>query len=312
MPAPGLHTLYLALAALSGLTQGAPVTHGMIAFDELSSYWEADILPDKSLPKLVMGDNARLWPGGNLLYRLDYDVENNTYVTDIIKAAIEKINEARCVSVTEVGNQAEDYVSVQLGMDFSSHVGRQGGAQVLTVPKDQIDIGSTMHVLMHALGFGHEHNREDRDDYVTVNMTNVKEAARSYFTKYTWSSGYVSDGLMYDYTSIMHSTNVHDTKVNVDITKPVIWRNDGGEELGQRSKLTDGDKQRLQLAYSCRTCELPGHDGLMFRYPGDCRKFYQCSNAITYVMDCPAGLHFSILKNYCDYPVLANCTSALQ
>ncbi|XP_069937988.1 zinc metalloproteinase nas-13-like isoform X2 [Cherax quadricarinatus] len=108
------------------------------------------------MPMMVRGDNQQLWPGGNLVYKLDYDVEDNVY------------------------------------------------------------------------GFGHEHNRADRDKYVTINMTNVREGARQYFTKYTWSSGFVGGELDYDYTSIMHATNVYDPTINVDMTKPVIWRNDGG------------------------------------------------------------------------------------
>lgn len=34
-------------------------------------------------------------------------------------------------------------------------------------------------------GFGHEHNRPDRDQYVTVDFDNIKEAYKPYFEKYT-------------------------------------------------------------------------------------------------------------------------------
>ncbi|XP_042217483.1 zinc metalloproteinase nas-14-like [Homarus americanus] len=306
----GLHTLVV-LAAVSRFAVTVPVSvhHGSIAYDELPSFLEADILPDKILPKMVMKDNYKLWPGGTLIFKLDYDVNANTYVTDIIQAAIDKINEVNCVKIVEAGSQAKDYVSIRLGQFYSSHVGKQGGVQNLTVVKDEIDIGSTMHELMHAFGFGHEHNRPDRDDYVTINFTNVEEEAQHYFTKYTPNSGYVGDEVEYDYTSIMHATNVFNQQVNVDMNLPVIWRNDGHAELGQRFKLTELDKKRLAVTYSCHICDSSEHDNLMFRYPGDCTKFYKCSNTIPYVMSCPAGLHFSTNHNYCDYPPLANCTS---
>lgn len=40
--------------------------------------------------------------------------------------------------------------------------------------------GVTMHELMHAIGFWHEHTRPDRDTYVSVNLDNVKESKLLY------------------------------------------------------------------------------------------------------------------------------------
>ncbi|XP_071552436.1 zinc metalloproteinase nas-14-like isoform X2 [Panulirus ornatus] len=291
----------------------APASHDSIAFDELSTYLEADILADKDhVYKMSLRDNHRLWVGGDLLYKLDYDVEANVFVTDIIQTAITKINDVGCVSIVPAKEQSQDYVAIKLGQNYSSYVGRQGGEQDLTVVKEEIDIGSIMHELMHALGFGHEHNRPDRDNYVTVNCSNIKDEAKQYFTKYSANSVYVPDDLDYDYTSIMHATNVYSDKVNVDMSKPVIWRNDGNTELGQRFKLTVLDQKRLKRVYNCHVCKESSHNGLLFRYPGDCSKFYQCSNSISFIMDCPAGLHFSLSKNQCDYPSQANCTFITQ
>lgn len=73
-------------------------------------------------------------------------------VTDIIQTAISKINDVGCVSLVPAKDQAQDYVAIKLGQNYSSHVGRQGGEQELTVVKDEIDTGSIMHELMHALG----------------------------------------------------------------------------------------------------------------------------------------------------------------
>nr|XP_053649031.1 uncharacterized protein LOC128700101 isoform X4 [Cherax quadricarinatus] len=70
-------------------SQTSTARNDFIAMDELSSYSEGDILPDKSgeeredeggqMPMMVRGDNQQLWPGGNLVYKLDYDVEDNVY-----------------------------------------------------------------------------------------------------------------------------------------------------------------------------------------------------------------------------------------
>lgn len=70
-----------------------------------------------------------------------------------------------------------------------SSVGRNGGVAAYAGPqKLSLDDGCvasdrpgvTMHELMHAIGFWHEHTRPDRDTYVSVNLDNVKESKLLY------------------------------------------------------------------------------------------------------------------------------------
>ena len=52
---------------------------------------------------------------------------------------------------------------------------------------------------MHALGIVHEHNRADRDEYVTVHVSRVSAQNRNIFEKKrTW------DKTPYDLESVMH------------------------------------------------------------------------------------------------------------
>ncbi|XP_046418922.1 uncharacterized protein LOC124179001 isoform X6 [Neodiprion fabricii] len=48
------------------------------------------------------------------------------------------------------------------------------------------------------------------------------------------------------------------------------------------------------------TCS-EGQEGL-FRHPTDCKKFLQCSNANTHIMDCGPGTVFNPLTRVCDFP----------
>ncbi|VDK53124.1 unnamed protein product [Gongylonema pulchrum] len=59
------------------------------------------------------------------------------------------------------------------------------------------------HELGHALGFLHTHNRADRDQYISVNFTNVKDSLTGNFKKVSRTINY-NYGLPYDYGSVMH------------------------------------------------------------------------------------------------------------
>ena len=54
-----------------------------------------------------------------------------------------------------------------------SHLGRKGGVQYITLSDDCHDKVAVMHEMMIAIGREHEHQRYDRDSYVTVNWRNI-------------------------------------------------------------------------------------------------------------------------------------------
>lgn len=69
-----------------------------------------------------------------------------------MESAVQKINDVGCVTIEVASASEVDYVSVQLGSNYSSYKGRQGGPQNLTVVAKTIDRGTVMHTLMQALG----------------------------------------------------------------------------------------------------------------------------------------------------------------
>ena len=63
----------------------------------------------------------------------------------------------------------------------NSNVGRTGGQQFVNM---QPFCFPTIHEIIHALGFGHEEVRRDRDYYMAFNWTNVAPGNRLYSIYY--------------------------------------------------------------------------------------------------------------------------------
>ena len=59
--------------------------------------------------------------------------------------------------------------------------------------------------MLHTLGFFHTHSRPDRDDYVTVFMSHVKDRKRNALNFEKQNAAILDTlGQPYDYTSIVH------------------------------------------------------------------------------------------------------------
>lgn len=64
-------------------------------------------------------------------------------------------------------------------------------------------VGTPIHEIMHALGFLHEQNRADRDQYVRIQYGNIKPETTPNFDKA--SPGETTEfGVKYDTSSVMH------------------------------------------------------------------------------------------------------------
>lgn len=63
--------------------------------------------------------------------------------------------------------------------------------------------GTIMHEMIHALGFHHEQNRANRDDYVEVLLQNVQPGRESQFRKLDKGQA-TAFGVAYNQQSIMH------------------------------------------------------------------------------------------------------------
>ena len=68
----------------------------------------------------------------------------------------------------------EDYVRIVNSNGCFSAIGRSKGSQDLSLQRNRcVSVETVIHEFMHALGFEHEHNRPDRDDYILLNKDNM-------------------------------------------------------------------------------------------------------------------------------------------
>ncbi|KAI1290213.1 Astacin-like metalloprotease toxin 1 [Halotydeus destructor] len=122
----------------------------------------------------------RLWPNAIVPYVISSEMsdEQKKYVL-LGQQLIEKHT---CVRFQKRINQG-NYVEYINGDGCYSFIGRKGGKQPVSLGRGCEDVTVSAHEAMHALGIFHEQSRPDRDDFITVNLDNVRSSEHHNFDK---------------------------------------------------------------------------------------------------------------------------------
>ncbi|MBN1879011.1 hypothetical protein JW823_02780 [bacterium] len=141
------------------------------------------------------GFSGTPWTNGNVYYEFDAGV-TSTQQTQWLNAAAEW---SAVAPLTFIARTSEpNYIHVQNDSGNWSYVGMIGGRQDMGIYNWSYRF-IIAHEIGHALGMAHEHQRTDRDSYVTINMGNIQSAYVSNFTIWT-TTNYGA----YDFDSVMH------------------------------------------------------------------------------------------------------------
>uniref|UniRef100_A0A0N5AIR0 Metalloendopeptidase n=1 Tax=Syphacia muris TaxID=451379 RepID=A0A0N5AIR0_9BILA len=146
-----------------------------------------------------------------------------------------------------------DYLDIRPLDGCYSFVGRIGGPQLVSLASGCIAKYVIMHEIMHAIGFEHEHQRPDRDEYIKVIYANVQPEQMSNFEKLS-PSEVRTFGLSYDYKSIMHYEGTafgkYDRITNQKLVTMVPLKE--GISLLDNTELSPSDIEKLNLIGECK------------------------------------------------------------
>ncbi|XGW31049.1 hypothetical protein V3C99_009759, partial [Haemonchus contortus] len=137
------------------------------------------------------------WENNTVFYYFDASIgaANQAY----IRSTLKYLSSRTCIDFVE-NPTAPNRIQVFDGSGCYSSVGMKGNEQTISLAQGCIVIGTVAHEFMHALGALHMHMRDDRDDHLRVDLTNVPEAKQSNFLKQTRSINHSP----YEYGSTMH------------------------------------------------------------------------------------------------------------
>ena len=106
-----------------------------------------------------------------------------------------------------------------------------------------------VHELGHALGFYHEHQRPDRNEYVEILYDNINLNGNDRHANYDKISTADSLGTNYDYRSIMHYPP-YANSINGNATM-IIKDSRFIERVRKSKKPSNGDYRQANLFYRC-------------------------------------------------------------
>ncbi|KNC22839.1 hypothetical protein FF38_08045 [Lucilia cuprina] len=198
-------------------------------------------------------DENKRWPDGIVYYEIsdEYDEDHARY----IREAMDAIENDSCIQFLEAPENATAFVEISPKKNGCfAKIGYRGTKQELNLQNYALNRGcfvkgTIMHELLHVLGFYHQHNVPERDEYITIIEGNVKDGQMKNFNKYNeWDV--TSFGVEYDYASIMH---YHATAYSKNGFTTIATVGDEYREIGQRRGLSEGDITKLKainlLAY---------------------------------------------------------------
>lgn len=226
-------------------------------------------------------DKKNLWDFGIVPYEIDTTVGFNDRQIARIEAAMKHWENYTCIIfIRRNASQHRNFIQFTKNVsicDCCSQIGKSGGGQDILVDGCG-EIGEYIHELGHAIGFVHEHQRPDRDDYVEIKKDNYEGDDFHFDQNFGKLSPDQVDTLdePYDYDSIMHYYEAAESKFSLwvelyrvfgnflddvkNMTLTDMWtivpkkKNNIVPKIGQRKGLSAIDIRKTNKLYKCPQC----------------------------------------------------------
>lgn len=166
-----------------------------------------------------------------------------------IKSAMADWQRYTCIRFRPANSNDDNKIHFDNGKGCYSYVGmtRTGSQKIGLAPGCRYK-GIIIHEIGHAVGFHHEQNRPDRDDYVRIMKDNIPKALYYNFKKYP-TSAVDTFGVPYDYGSVMHYGGKAFTMNGRDTIKTLNPRDQ--TKIGSRKGLSFNDIWLANKMYKC-------------------------------------------------------------
>jgi len=193
-------------------------------------------------------NSRQKWPGGVVPYVEDPSLKT-TVMKFILERSFDHYKKFTCIKFVPRTTE-EDYIRLFAGQGCYSHVGRTGGQQPVSLGQGCGWEGTIIHELAHALGFYHEQNRSDRDDYITIFWDNIIKGTEDQFFKLKPDQNQLITP--FDYESLMlygSLTFSKDKKARLR----TMEAKDGTylRDVLSKGKLSPSDIERIKKLYNC-------------------------------------------------------------
>jgi len=203
-------------------------------------------------------NTRKTWDYGKVPFIFDPSISREADKDLIRKVTRNLMKTANCLKFEEITDTSSTSSFIKFTNDGDQHydgngcwsyVGEQGGEQVINLDPGCMHEGKVTHEIFHALGFAHEQNRPDRDEFVNINWDNIKPRKEGNFEKAKTEHGF-AEYMSYDFQSIMHyGSNAFGRKGK----KTIEPKNGYVGDVGSKGKMTGTDMMALNTLYNCET-----------------------------------------------------------
>lgn len=183
-------------------------------------------------------DTLFRWSLGRIPYVIDSDISDRQ--RQAILGAIREWNNKTVISLAERTTESDfvRFTRVASG-NCRADVGMIGGEQGIYLPPAGCSPAAVSHEIGHTVGLFHEHQRTDRNNYVTLLDENLDKSKLDAYRNVHPGSG------PYDYASVMHydpASNSSNGGYVMETVPPGLLVSDGRwEDLGTGVRLSQGD-----------------------------------------------------------------------